>query len=125
MLKPLQERYCLDCGSPIRGRADKKFCGDACRSSHYYHQHLDASAEIRRINIYLRKNYRILDEMAASKTDVTIPFSQLRELGFIPHYLTSVEVAADGAVWNLCYNYAWLVTDQGAVKIRRIQLPFS
>ncbi|MFA6947300.1 MAG: DUF2116 family Zn-ribbon domain-containing protein, partial [Pedobacter sp.] len=27
------ERECLDCGAALRGRTDKKFCDDQCRSN--------------------------------------------------------------------------------------------
>ena len=28
------ERYCLDCGAVLHGRADKKFCNDQCRNNY-------------------------------------------------------------------------------------------
>ncbi|WP_170122572.1 hypothetical protein [Mucilaginibacter oryzae] len=37
-----QERVCLDCGTPLQGRADKKFCNDLGRNN--YNNQLTAIA---------------------------------------------------------------------------------
>ncbi|RYF12576.1 MAG: DUF2116 family Zn-ribbon domain-containing protein, partial [Flavobacteriales bacterium] len=30
----LMNRFCLDCNTEIKGRADKKFCDDQCRNNY-------------------------------------------------------------------------------------------
>jgi predicted nucleic acid-binding Zn ribbon protein len=30
----MEKRFCLDCGKPVKGRADQKFCKDLCRNSY-------------------------------------------------------------------------------------------
>ena len=30
----MEHRECLECGEPLKGRVDKKFCSDYCRNSH-------------------------------------------------------------------------------------------
>jgi len=28
----MEKRFCFDCGEPLNGRADQKFCNDLCRN---------------------------------------------------------------------------------------------
>jgi len=30
----MEKRFCLDCGEPLKGRADQKFCNDLSRNSY-------------------------------------------------------------------------------------------
>lgn len=51
---------CIDCGAPLNGRADKRFCDDYCRI-HYNNKMKSGSNNlIRNINNALKKNRNIL-----------------------------------------------------------------
>jgi hypothetical protein len=52
----MENKVCPECGEKIRGRVDKKFCGDACRNSWNNKQNADANNFVRNINNSLRKN---------------------------------------------------------------------
>ncbi|MBQ5435932.1 MAG: DUF2116 family Zn-ribbon domain-containing protein, partial [Bacteroidales bacterium] len=54
------ERRCIRCGAPLRGRADRKFCSDACRTD--YHNELRRQDEkaLREVNRILAANWKIL-----------------------------------------------------------------
>lgn len=81
-------RTCLECGDPITGRSDKKFCSDYCRTN-YNNRRLEAShSYIRRVNSILLKNKRVLDYMKASQSK-SIPLSLAREMGFCQEFHTS------------------------------------
>ncbi len=41
---------CVECGEEIKGRADKKFCSDQCRSAFNNRLNSDATNFIRNIN---------------------------------------------------------------------------
>ena len=56
-------KLCPECGDKIIGRADKKFCCDACRNSHNNALNKDSKNLVRNINNRLRKNYRILESL--------------------------------------------------------------
>lgn len=59
----MNERTCLDCGEPLRGRADQKFCNDLCRNS-YNNKKLGSSTNfMRKINRILKKNHALLEEL--------------------------------------------------------------
>jgi len=55
------KRHCFECGEPLKGRIDKKFCDDACRNSYNNRVNKDTKNLIRNTNNRLRKNYRILE----------------------------------------------------------------
>lgn len=59
----MEARSCLECGDPIQGRSDKKFCSDYCRNSFNNKVNKDGKNLIRNTNNRLRKNYRILSEL--------------------------------------------------------------
>ena len=63
MLQQKESRKCLVCGKPLKGRSDKKFCDDYCRSS--YNNDLKSAANnyIRNVNNALGKNRRILESL--------------------------------------------------------------
>ena len=48
-------KLCPECGDKIIGRADKKFCCDACRNSHNNALNKDSKNLVRNINNRLRK----------------------------------------------------------------------
>jgi len=54
------ERRCLDCQEPLKGRADKKFCNDLCRNNYNNRLKSESNNLVRRINGILRKNRNIL-----------------------------------------------------------------
>lgn len=54
---------CLECSSTLVGRSDKKFCNDNCRSAYNNRRNRPMTNLIRRTNLQLIKNYRILSEL--------------------------------------------------------------
>ncbi len=55
--------YCLECSEPLRGRFDKKFCGDSCRNVYNNRVNGNVNNYVRNVNNVLRKNRRILDSL--------------------------------------------------------------
>ena len=53
---------CLECGEPVIGRIDKKFCSDYCRNTFNNKVNKESKNLIRNINNRLRKNHRVLTE---------------------------------------------------------------
>lgn len=66
------ERLCLDCGTLIRGRADKKYCDDACRNNYNNRLKVEDNLVIKRVNSILKKNRAILAGLnPTGKTKIT------------------------------------------------------
>jgi predicted nucleic acid-binding Zn ribbon protein len=100
-------KVCLECGSKITGRADKKFCSDQCRISYNNRLNSDETNYVRNINNILRKNRRILIELNTNgKTKVGL--SKLKEKGFDFQYFTNTYKTKDGTIYYYCYEQGYL-----------------
>ena len=53
-------KTCLECEANLQGRADKKFCSDACRNNFNNRQKSAVTILVRQVNSVLKKNRNIL-----------------------------------------------------------------
>ncbi len=83
-------RKCIECGSDLFGRADKKFCNDYCRNSHNNLQNRLKNESIRTTNKILLKNYKILQSLQTMKQP-QIKKDALIAKGFDFNYFTRFE----------------------------------
>ncbi len=56
----MNEKKCLECGEPLMGKVDKKFCSDACRNAYNNKLNSDSTALMRNINYILRRGRLVL-----------------------------------------------------------------
>ncbi len=106
-----QEKVCLECGTKIIGRADKKFCSDQCRVSYNNRLNSNETNFMRNVNNVLRKNRRILIELNTSgKSKVTRDI--LQRQGFDFNLFTSTYTTKEGAVYHYCYEQGYLQVDK-------------
>lgn len=104
-------RTCEECGTPLQGRSDKKFCSDQCRSTHNNRRNSEPNKFVRQVNNALRKNRRILDSLNAGGT-IKVSAALLKDSGFDFRYFTSSRRAGEGRTCYYCY-------DQGYVPLGR------
>ncbi|MBK9290900.1 MAG: hypothetical protein IPM52_04675 [Bacteroidetes bacterium] len=101
------ERRCLECGEPLMGRADKKFCNDQCRSAHHQRKHASGESLIRSVNNQLRRNYNILKSLNTSgKTKVKK--STLLKEGFVFGPITSIYTTREQKTYYYVYDQGYL-----------------
>lgn len=101
------KRTCLDCGQPISGRSDKKFCSDQCRNNYNNHSNADSTNYMRNVNNILRKNRRILAQL--NPTDkIKLHKERLQIKGFNFNYFTNTYVTKNGTTYFFCYEYGYL-----------------
>ncbi len=100
-------KNCPECGEKIIGRADKKFCSDACRNAYNNALNKDSKNLVRNINNRLRKNYRILETLNPKDKTKTTKEKLLR-LGFNFEYFTSTYTTKAGAVYFYLYDQGYL-----------------
>ena len=100
-------KTCMACGRSIKGRSDKKFCDDYCRSAYNNRLNSDTNPCIRNINNILRKNRRILEDLIPDETAKTTR-DRLIEKGFNFQYLTSTYTNKKGMMYYFCYEYGYL-----------------
>lgn len=100
---------CLECGSVIRGRTDKKFCNDYCRNSYHNRMKSQVGATVRKINKILRTNYQILRQKVPADTGkITVSLNELLAAGFNLTYHTHIYTTKKGHTYYFCYEYGYM-----------------
>lgn len=108
---------CLECGIPIFGRSDKKYCSDSCRNARNNRLNSENNKILRKTNQKLRKNYSILTELL--NTGVTkIRRQELLELGFYVSYYTETHSDEQGVVWHHVYNHKYTLMDDDSYLLK-------
>ena len=103
-------KRCPECGDKIIGRADKKFCCDACRNTHNNALNKDSKNLVRNINNRLRKNYRILESLNPDGKTKTTKEKLLR-LGFNFEFYTNIYTTKTGSVYFYLYDQGYLALE--------------
>lgn len=107
MSKETSQKVCIECGREVFGRADKKFCSDACRSA-FNNKSLSGDRLVRRVNRRLRKNHLILSEINADGKTKTHR-DRLLQAGFDFNYFTNTLVTKDQKEYRFCYDQGYLL----------------
>lgn len=100
-------RTCLECGSKVMGRIDKKFCNDGCRNTYNNKFNKDSNNLMRNINNRLRKNWRILEALNPEQKTKTTR-SKLIAHGFDFNFFTSIYTTKAGTVYYFVYDQGYL-----------------
>ena len=106
-----ETKQCLSCGKAIKGRADKKFCDDACRNA--YNNELKTKSNysnyVRNINNTLLKNRRILEELLPKEEETAkATHDKLIHKGFVFKYHTHTYANKKGNIYFFNYDYGFL-----------------
>lgn len=105
----MAEKLCLNCGESIKGRADKKFCDDHCRSNYNYNRsgrdHLNF---VRNVNRILRKNRAILKDLNRDGRTI-VRRKSLNKMGFNFSYHTSILETARYSRYYFCYEIGYVM----------------
>jgi hypothetical protein len=98
----------------LRGRTDKKFCDDYCRSAYNNKMHPAKADYVRLVNAILRKNRRILEELMVKGEETSkVAKSKLVRKGFDFNFMTNAYTNNDGTVYCFCYEYGYLQLSNG------------
>jgi len=104
----MEDKVCLECENPIKGRSDKRFCDDACRNAYNNRRNSDHNNLTRKINNALRKNSRILEEVLGNEKMTKIQGEALRKKGFNFEYHTHHLHTSKGQTYLFVYEYGYL-----------------
>ncbi len=110
------QKNCLECGEPVKGRADKKFCDDTCRSSYNNRQSRSASNLIRKVNRLLAKNRTILASLNPNGKSKTTR-EELLALGFDFNHFTGIYQTKKGGCYYFCYEQGYIFLNEHEVAL--------
>ncbi len=113
----MMQDVCLECGSQIIGRLDKKFCSDQCRYIFNNKKKRLHEVAIQNVNRILRKNRSILKSLnPVGKT--TVRRSLLENKDFDFNFHTHTYRTQSGAVYYFIYEYGYtLEADEKIVLV--------
>lgn len=112
----MEKRFCPECGEPITGRIDKKFCSDLCRNAFNNKVNSDSTNYVRNINNILRKNRRILEDLLQGDK-ITLPKQKLVDKGFNFKYITNQSLTKNNHTYFFCYEYGFLPLENDLILI--------
>ena len=104
------ENTCLDCGTVLMGRVDKKFCSDQCRNNYHNKENRSDDNFIRSINIILRKNRSILKRLNPTGKG-KVRKQDLEALGFSFKYYTHIYTTKDNRIYYFVYEHGYINLD--------------
>lgn len=103
-------KKCLECGSPITGREDKKYCSDQCRNTYNNKRNKVNRNLVRNTNNRLGRNYRILNELN-KKGKTKVNRSKLLAENFDFNLFTSIYTTKTGNTYYYVYDQGYLVLE--------------
>src|SRR5690349_738397 len=114
-----EEKVCLECGEPVKGRSDKKFCSDACRNIYHYNANNAPINYVRNVVNILKRNRRVLSELnPEGKTKVHR--EKLLERGYNFLYHTNIYRTRAGNTYVFCFEHGYLESSENwFVLVRR------
>jgi len=110
------EKKCLDCGRPLAGRADKKFCDDGCRGNYNNKRNSEENNYLRRVNSILKRNRRIL-EILNPDGKAKVTWKTLMREGFNFEYITEMYETGKGLQYRFCYEYGYLLLEDDEILL--------
>lgn len=122
MEKMLEEKLCLYCEKPINlrvGRKDRRFCDEVCKNKYHNTKTWTEEQEIKRIQLLLKKNRRILKKMFARKDKDEISKERLLKEGFDFTYHTHFVYTKHkpNYQYTVCFDYAYRQVEGDKYKI--------
>ena len=104
----MDKKLCLECSQPLIGRVDKKFCNDMCRNVYNNKINKDANDYVRKVNVILRKNRRILSSLMQGSDKGKSTKEQLLLNGFNFYYYTNMYKTKQGKIYYFVYELGYL-----------------
>ncbi len=113
---------CRQCGKTVRGRTDKRFCDDYCRSAFNNQLKTRLSKTVKAVNAILLKNRKILESLLPRDVDtIKTTRDKLLHQGFSFTYHTHSYLTKTGKNYVYCYEYGYLPLDNDWLLLVRRQ----
>ncbi len=102
-----EKNECLECGKPLIGRSDKRFCDDSCRNANYNKSNRSTSNYMRKVNRIMSKNRLILEGLNPNET-TKVSRKKLTTEGFNFDFYTNIYQTKNGKTYFFCYDHGYL-----------------
>ncbi len=120
--QPQFVKTCMECDAKIKGRVDKRFCDDNCRSAFHNKHNRNQMLITREINAVLRRNRQILkDIFETNQSDTIVSKQHLEKKGFLFDFLTHSNEKPNNPTTKYCYEFGYLELKEGQFKIYKTQ----
>lgn len=101
----MKNRFCLTCLVELKGRSDKKFSNDLCRSQ-YHNQNIQPHhVIIKEINNQLKRNRKILAHFCPNDKAI-VRKELIDQLGFVSSFFTHIYMN-NNRTYYFCYDYGF------------------
>ena len=117
-------QFCVQCEQELRGRIDKRFCSDSCRTQYHNEANRTRNQRYNHVHRGLKKNYTILKTFAKTGKSKL----QLRELillGFEATKVTGVKLANSGKITFELYDLTYRISDKNQIEFEKSSLTKS
>lgn len=101
------DNFCLECGTRLIGRVDKKYCNDQCRNNYHNKEYREDAVIVRSVNSILRKNRNILKELNPTGKGKTKK-QDLIQRGFNFKYFTNIYITKDKRTYYFVYEHGYI-----------------
>jgi predicted nucleic acid-binding Zn ribbon protein len=114
------KKHCLYCNSAIYGRADKKFCGDNCRSSYNNGRKKEIEDEVVIIRKTLMRNRRVISQLLKDGIEsIKVSKDRMALMGYNFKYHTHHYHLHDSKSFWFCFEYGYLDLGGGKLLLLR------
>lgn len=103
---------CLECGRPLAGRSDKKFCDVHCKNAWHNQRNSRQQSQLKQVNAQINSNFRILSTLNERQVRC-IHRNELENEGYFFGRSTETLVMEDDAVVYFCYNLGIKTMENG------------
>jgi hypothetical protein len=118
---PMETKNCRNCGEILKGRIDKKYCDDTCRSTFHHKKAPEQVNLMRQIHYILLKNRKILAKFFQKQSNPpTIEKRSLLEMGFHFGYHTQTIKKESNSTQFACYDYAYQELNENQILLFKI-----
>ncbi len=105
-------KFCLFCNKQIKGRSDKKYCNDGCRSAYHNCKELNLTSYVKYINKELYKNRKILSDLFENTyTEKIFNVDHLIFRGYNFMFFTHQSKYDEYLINYFCYDYGYRFQD--------------
>ncbi len=117
----IRKKVCKECGEPLVGRTDKRFCSDACRNLFHYHANNAPINYVRNVVNILKRNRRVLSELNKSQDGkVKVHREKMVERGYNFLYHTNIYRTKAGNTYVFCFEHGYLeLSESWFMLVRR------